>query len=810
MIIMENRQNVRSHRKKTFGNNMINKTHNEIMKLICPLTKRIIIILVLIALFCETSYSQKSQHNTIFFEGSVKDCIQNEPLVGTVITFHSLDGILLNGGVTNDNGNFTIKIQDGNIMDSDSLLVNLSHLGYETLSKKISVSNEAHSLGQICLSPLTMAMDEVTVTAKKTPYKFEYGSYKVLVESTELSKLSSANDVLLRIPLLSGSNGSFSVNGRGKAIIFIDKRKVRDETEIQNIDGSKIESIRIITDPDTSYPIGTNAVIEITLKKWYQNHLGVTAETEHNLRKRLSQYYTLRTNINKGKMSAMALLRYSDSKFDPNSNDFYSIFWQGNNKRYNVNGESTTNNLNLTLIHSLNYDLNTKNSLGYYFSLSRKPTRTSIYNELYKMDEIDMGTHFRKSKSKGYSVDGTFYYVGQIGNTSVNFQNFILYRNNTSNNVVSINDNIYNNTDLEAKSLMFDTKLELGNSFSKSNMNYGVQYTFTKRLDESNILIGRIDNTSLLSFNQIVAPFLNFKWAKDNLSFSVGMRGEFEINKFPSGEQNNTQDFYFNPKANLNYRFSSGLSASLSWQSFVSRPKYFILSGMSYQEYPFLISKGNPYLKNTINNNFYLNLSYKQHILQFRAKRISNNASVFYSYDPVLESIEKTFFNTPTYWDYAIAGISQVKIGDFWDVNLFGDLSYKVFAFGDNPQREYFKKPSYQVSITNTFKLGQGYTLNLYSSYSRILSGIEESLGAGGISGSLSKYFLSNKLYLSLSVGQYIQKMETMRTKINNIQIDQLWDTSNKYIGINFKYIFNRVSNKDKSDGGNNNEIRRL
>lgn len=780
------------------------------MTSIGPHTKRITTILVFIALFCKTSYSQQTLHKAIFFEGRVTDCTQNEPLVGTVVTFHSLNGILLNGGVTNDEGNFTIKIQDGNIMDSDSILVNFSYIGYETISKRISVSDEAHSLGVVCLSPITKIMDEVTVTAKKSPYKFEYGSYKVLVESTELSKLSSANDVLSRIPLLSGSNGSFSVNGRGKAIIFIDKRKVRDETEIQNIDGSKIESIRIITDPDTSYPIGTNAVIEITLKKWYQNNLGVTAETEHNLRKRLSQYYTLRTNINKGKMSTMALFRYSDSKFDPNSNDFYSMLEQGNNKLYNVKGESTTNNLNLTLNHSLNYDLNINNSIGYYLTFLKKPTRTSIYNEFYKMDDIDMGNHIRKSKSKGYSVDGTFYYVGQVGNTSVDFQNYILYRNNTSNNVVSINDNIYNNSDLEAKSLMFDTKLKLENSFSKSNINYGVQYTFTKRLDESNILIGRIDNTSLLSINQIIAPFLNYKWAKENLSFSIGMRGELEINEFPSGEQNNTQDFCFNPKAGLNYRFSSGLNASLSWQSFVSRPKYFILSGLSYQEYPFLISKGNPYLKNTLNDNFYLNLSYKQHILQFRAKHISNNISVFYSYDPALESIEKTFFNTPTYWDYAIAAISQVEIGDCWKINLFGDLSYKVFAFGDNPQREYFKKPSYQVSITNTFKLGQGYTFNLYSSYSRILSGIEESLGTGGISGSLNKYFLSNKLYVSLSVGQYIQKMGTMRTKINNIQVDQLWDTSNKYIGINLKYIFNRVSSKDKSDGGNNNEIRRL
>lgn len=49
-----------------------------------------------------------------------------------------------------------------------------------------------------------------------------------------------------------------------------------------------------------------------------------------------------------------------------------------------------------------------------------------------------------------------------------------------------------------------------------------------------------------------------------------------------------------------------------------------------------------------------------------------------------------------------------------------------------------------------------------------------------------------------------------MRTIVDNIQVDQLWDTSNKYVGLTLKYKFNTVPEKNKASVGNSSEIRRF
>ena len=69
---------------------------------------------------------------------------------------------------------------------------------------------------------------------------------------------------------------------------------------------------------------------------------------------------------------------------------------------------------------------------------------------------------------------------------------------------------------------------------------------------------------------------------------------------------------------------------------------------------------------------------------------------------------------------------------------------------------------------------------------------------------------LISRPYLSLNIGQYIQRRNRMRTAVDNIHINQLWDTSNRYIGLTFKYTFNTVSVKNKASQGNSSEIGRF
>ena len=771
---------------------------------------KVIFVCLLLSLYNEVCLAQTNEVSTIHYKGCVVDSNTNEPLAGTTVILHSHDGVLLAGTSCGENGGFEIEWQRKKESKHDSLLVNCSCIGFITKSIKVPVEDN-HDIGKVALEATELTIDEFMVSARRSTFKFDNGTYLVSVEGTSLSKLSSANDVLERLPLLTGDNGSFSVRGRGQAIIFVNKKEVRDPSEIQNIDASQIESIRIITDPGVTYPIGTKAVIELTMKRWYKDHIGVTFESEIYQRQRLSQYYTLRTNYSKKKLSLMTLLRVTNPKYDPKTDIEYKVSRPKDDLSYNVKGKSKQNSLNYSFDTGLNYDFNDVQSLGFYMNASVSPKQTSFYNNTYSKNDVRIGSHSSKFNTEGHGVNGTVYYIGKFSGININFQNYLYHSLNKGNQALSLDDDNYFNMDTKNESFLYDSKLELGSKgFGGGDMSYGIQWTYTRRKDISEVPEGNVNNSDNISVQNLLSPFFSYNWNFKNFSFSTGIRVEWEKRHFPNQNNSDTEKYYYNPKIGINYKLSNGLGLSFNWQTYTSRPQYFVLSGISSMVYPFLYSTGNPQLKSTQNNNFYLNISYKELIVQLKAKHIRNGVSVYYSFDDNLQMIKKSFENTPTHWEYGLAAIYQIKPYRFWTIDLFGELSYGSFSFGYEPKRDYFKKPSYFIDITNRFDLGNGYSLNCYTGYSRTLNGIEESLGTGGISGSINKFFFNRRMYLSLNVGQYIQKRNRMRTAINNININQLWDTSNRYIGLTFKYTFNTVSVKNSASQGNSGEIQRF
>ena len=767
------------------------------------------ILCILLFIHCEVCFSQTKELYPVHYKGCVVASSTNEPLPSATITLHTSDGILLAGAISEKNGCFDIEWQGKSKSQTDSLILHCSFMGYAAKSIKVPTAY-SHNVGVISLDETQQILDEITVTAQRSPFKFEHGTYLANVSGTALSQLSSANDVLKRLPLIAGDNGSFTVRGRGQAIIFINRREVRDPSEIQNIDASQIESVRIITDPGVSYPIGTKAVIELTIKQWYKDHLGITFESELYQRQRLSQYYTLRTNYTKKKFSLMALLKMADPKFDPKTDINYKISRPGGDLSYNVMGTSKQNNLKFSFDTGLNYDINDKHSLGYYISASLSPRQISSHKDVYSQNGIQKGNHTTDVESERHGINGSFYYVGKTRTLDINFQNYFFHALKKGTQSLTLDQDGYFNMDNMSESFLYDAKLELGNKGMGGYMSYGVQSTYTRRKDESSVHEGEVNSSNSLSVQYLLSPFFSYNWAYKKLSVLAGLRVEWEKRQFPNHNTSDTENFFYNPKVSVNYKFSNSLSTSFNWQTFTSRPQYFVLSGISSMVYPFLYNSGNAHLKSTQNNNFYLNISYKKLIVQLKAKHIKNGISVYYSFDNPSQRINKTFLNTPPHWEYGMATIYQFKPLKVWTIDVFGELGYGSFDFGYSPKRNYFKRPSFLIDVNNIFNLSNGYTFDFYMGYSKTINGIEESLGKGGISGSINKFFFDRKLYISFNIGQYIQKKEVMRTIVDNIQVDQLWDTSNKYVGLTLKYKFNTVPEKNKASVGNSSEIRRF
>ncbi|MDE5649439.1 MAG: hypothetical protein K2I35_00265, partial [Duncaniella sp.] len=75
-------------------------------------------------------------------------------------------------------------------------------------------------------------LNEVVVTAQRKYTRPTSRGLKVSMSGNPLSKIGSATDAIMQMPMIDGSAGSISVLGKGTPVIYINGRKMMDATEL--------------------------------------------------------------------------------------------------------------------------------------------------------------------------------------------------------------------------------------------------------------------------------------------------------------------------------------------------------------------------------------------------------------------------------------------------------------------------------------------------------------------------------------------------------------------------------------------------
>ena len=177
------------------------------------------------------------------------------------------------GGATDENGYFEI---DTNF--SGSIRVKISNVGFqEYLSEKININqnNSVFELGEISLSDKAFALNDVSVLAKKLPYKREIDRTVISLESEPNTQGSSVLDILERTPgvILDRQNNSLSMLGKDGVNVMINGKMTYMPTSalVQFLNGmssDNVKTIELITTPPSKYDAeGNSGYINIELKK---------------------------------------------------------------------------------------------------------------------------------------------------------------------------------------------------------------------------------------------------------------------------------------------------------------------------------------------------------------------------------------------------------------------------------------------------------------------------------------------------------------------------------------------------------------
>ena len=224
---------------------------------------------------------------------------------------------IVQGSVTGSDGNYTI----GGLKKGE-YVVTFSYIGYEEVSKNISISsdNQILSLGELTLAEDTNQLGEVEVVAKRPQMRLEIDR-KVFDATQDIAaEGGSASDLLSNIPSVEVDNeGSVSLRGNSSVTIWINGKAsgLTADNQADILDmmpAGDIKQVEVITNPSARYsPEGTAGIINIILKDdrkpGYYGSVKVGADTDGG--------YQASGNINysSSKVDAYANLNYRNREF---------------------------------------------------------------------------------------------------------------------------------------------------------------------------------------------------------------------------------------------------------------------------------------------------------------------------------------------------------------------------------------------------------------------------------------------------------------------------------------------------------------
>ena len=228
------------------------------------------------ALFCtyfgSTDTVLAQQMDKLKLTGKVVDSQNNVPLnYATIRLFKTADSTMIEGGITDEKGVFVIEAVPG------SYYAKLEFIGYSTYTSKVIQLTSARSvtdLGTIKLTPVASTLDEVVVQAEKSTMELSLDK-KIFNVGKDLANAGgTAIDILNNVPSVSVDvEGNVSLRGSGNVRILIDGKpsglvSFKGGSGLQQLQGSMVERIEVITNPSARYEAeGNGGIINIVLKK---------------------------------------------------------------------------------------------------------------------------------------------------------------------------------------------------------------------------------------------------------------------------------------------------------------------------------------------------------------------------------------------------------------------------------------------------------------------------------------------------------------------------------------------------------------
>ena len=537
--------------------------------------------------------------------------------LGTVITRESTVTLVTKGNMLKvsqgivSQGRFTVEYAP---KDTTDYLLYVFALGYK--DRYLDVSGKSGDLGNICLSPLSVALQEVIVRPGRLQHDIVNGNDVFRIAGTDLAQEHSVKSMLRRLPgVMVDANDKVTVVGAGTPIFTINGETPRPG-EMDVLMPDRIEEVVINTMPSAKYSADVNSVINLKLKRPLSDYL--------NLRVQNFLGANSKTFLDNPSLS----INMAGKKFSNHIDYSHTYSHDKDLEQYEMQltqlPDGTTyyqdhdweDGLNLKWQHMLNvspkYQINDKSYVDVQYSLSYdKGHENNLESSLRKTEMNGMETEHEQSwisnnaLKRLYSHDLAARYVNDFTGTRKLSVNMGYSKNRNRNNEVidetlrDATESIMNNQ--LANSQTFTATVDYQDVLGKKlGLETGAQYMYLTS-DNRNLNAGQSGESSLSeACEQTAMVYMNVSQSLGKFRYSLGLRGEYQTrtSEYRSlGRTDDEHSFYLIPKVGLNYRPSKAWSFNLSYDYQRVNPSVVNLDPTPQYVNQYIYKAGNPDLE---------------------------------------------------------------------------------------------------------------------------------------------------------------------------------------------------------------------
>lgn len=744
------------------------------------------------------------------YKGHVTNA-NNEPVEFANVLVETGDSSGVHGTVCDINGDF--KLQS----DKENPVVKISSVGY--VSKIVALTGDTTNV--IRLDQDMNILNEVVVKAQRPQYELSSEGMITNVAGSILEKSSDAYHLLSLVPGIEVKGESLNVLGRGKPIVYINGRLVRNDNEIATLQPDAIKKVEVITNPGAKYNANVTSVIKITTKK---NSEGFALDSKStfvvNEKGRPSFMQNILAGYHIGKWDFNGQLYGAYTQW-PDDKYLAEIAHLDNKMEVRNNGVQSRSKTRPYGKLSVDYALNDESSMGASVSYDRTlrlKGNGTIYGSMLK-DDITEENLTSDYTYRGHSGiwSGNVYYLGKIGVFGIDFNGDFLWNKNNedmaTNDITTLSsgetDKQNINTSRTDLSRMLAGKLVLDAPVWKGRLSYGLEYSYVRRnSDYSVIPQDVVDGEQSLIKEGMGSMFLDYTRKFGKLSFQAGLRYEnvdfkyYDHSVLQKAQSKNYSEWF--PSASLSWPIHK-VNFQLTYASDIYRPSYYQLRDGVVYDNRYTYESGNPFLNPSISRNLGLSVSWKWLYFSGMFSRVTDEiCSMRQLYKDKPNAVLTIYENAGDYNNMRLQLSASPTIG-IWHPRVscmfYKQWDYPVESYGASTSS--INKPSVSCSIANIFDFNWLTATVTYSFQSKGNFGnVQIVRPAHDLDLSFYKALLHKSLILQLDVYDLLGTNDSYSKLHTGPMFETYYNEfSTSTVTLSVRYKFNVLKNKYKGTG---------